>query len=414
MNLSFKSKVVLVALDASVPLSFVSALLDWLIAADSLVTISSPLDISTDKHILSMRRRGLFGYLQRLCLASDLDNRHLIITAGTEKFVEYVQKAADIRARFVCVLGKVNGLNAEINRSFASQYSAHLTCNKHFLVKKELPIVLNHSTAAIGKPATRGTLFLVGAGPGSSDLLTIRALSRIQESKVMIVDRLVSQELLNHVPAKCKLLYARKVCGRADLAQQEINDWTISFLERGESVTRLKCGDPYVFGRGGEEYNAFVQLGYQVEYIPGISSALSAPGIAGIPPTHRGIADQVLIVTGTRVDMTCSSIGPYVPSRTVILLMALGNLQGIVDGLTSKLGFPSDMACAVIQRASFPDELIVRATLAEMPGIVRNLAIKTHATIVVGSVVNALLVQNPNLALPSSEIDLVDSDTDTL
>ncbi|KAL2912461.1 uroporphyrin-III C-methyltransferase [Polyrhizophydium stewartii] len=239
-------------------------------------------------------------------------------------------------------------------------------------------------------PRRRGALFLVGAGPGSPDLLTLRAHALLHSPRVarVIADRLVPPRLLAALdPAK--LVVARKLPGRATDAQREIHAWILDALAAGLNVVRLKGGDPFVFGRGGEEAVVARRAGFPVHYVPGVSSATSAPGFAGIPVTHRGIADSLLVVTGRREDGAIPDIPPYDPARTAVFLMAVGALPRLVPRLRAA-GFPDALPAAAIERASLPDMRIVRGSLASLADDVRAAGITAHATLVFGHVVDAL------------------------
>lgn len=149
--------------------------------------------------------------------------------------------------------------------------------------------------SSTGSKSADGELVLVGAGPGHVSLLTLAALAAIAEADLVVADRLIPAETLRL--CRGQLVVAQKEYGRAHVAQEEIHAACLKGLQRGWRVVRLKGGDPFVFGRGGEELLHFRQLGYRVRVVPGISSSLSAPLLAGIPVTHRGIADQILVAT---------------------------------------------------------------------------------------------------------------------
>lgn len=239
--------------------------------------------------------------------------------------------------------------------------------------------------------AQRGTLTLVGAGPGAADLLTLRALNALRTADLVISDRLVSPSITSLIT--CPTLHARKTCGNANPAQQEIHNWALDALQQGKNVVRLKGGDPFLFGRGGEEYIFFRERGFKVDVIPGISSSLSAPLSALIPPTHRGVASQVLIST-PRLESSLPtdpspSLPTYVPHRTSVFLMAMGCLELLVEKLKG-LGYPSNCPAAVVEKATCEDQRVVRGCLEDIAGKVREMGIKMHATLVVGGVVDVL------------------------
>ena len=272
-------------------------------------------------------------------------------------------------------------------------------------------------------PSSHGTLSLVGSGPGHPAHLTLLALSTLHSADTIITDRLVSPQIMDLVLSLStrspEVKTAGKHCGRAHLAQEEIYRWTQDALGRGQNVVRLKSGDPFVFGRGGEEYLHFSRLGHPVRVIPGLSSALSAPLAGLVPVTHRRVADQVLIATGVREDGTMpSSFPPYTESRTCVFLMAMGKLEELTKVLKEKCGFPGDIGAAVIEKATWGSDgfeqealdrllgifgttvksgareqgvqRVVRARLDGLVKAVREKGITNHAVLVVGRVVDVL------------------------
>ncbi|KAI9668726.1 MAG: hypothetical protein M1829_005266 [Trizodia sp. TS-e1964] len=210
----------------------------------------------------------------------------------------------------------------------------------------------------------RGKITLAGSGPGHPDLLTIATRKAILGADLILADKLVPAAVLKLVPRQAEVYIARKFPGNAEKAQEELLWMGLRALKAGKRVLRLKQGDPYLYGRGAEEYTFFLQHDYQPVVLPGITSALSGPLIAGIPATHRAVADQVLICTGTGRHGASPDPPEYVESRTVVFLMALHRLSGLVDSLLA-VGkkWPRETPCAVIERASCPDQRIIRSSL---------------------------------------------------
>ena len=209
----------------------------------------------------------------------------------------------------------------------------------------------------------QGTIHLIGSGPGHPDLLTTAALKAIHSADVILADKLVPAAVLSIIPRRTPVHIARKFPGNADAAQEELLNLGLSAVKEGKQVVRLKQGDPYIYGRGGEEYDFFSKHGYPVSVIPGITSALSSTVFAAIPATHRGVADQVLICTGTGRKGAPPEMPEYVPSRTTVFLMVLHRLGGLVESLVLGKKWPGDLPCAVVERASCPDQRVIRATL---------------------------------------------------
>jgi uroporphyrin-III C-methyltransferase len=206
-----------------------------------------------------------------------------------------------------------------------------------------------------------------------------------------------------------QVLYTNKYKGNAEKAQEEIHDWIMQGLKMGHSVLRIKGGDPFVFGRGGEEVveirkrwrlhqtcSAAVKdaqdPSLDIEILPGLSSSLVAPLAAGIPITHRGVADQILVSTGTKSDGTTTPpLPPFLESRTLVLLMSIHKLGTIMDDLVGECGYPKDLEVAVVERATCGAmQRVVRGTVGDVAEKVKQMGVGSHATVVVGGVVGVL------------------------
>jgi uroporphyrin-III C-methyltransferase len=229
-----------------------------------------------------------------------------------------------------------------------------------------------------------GRIILAGSGPGNPDLLTRAAHKAILSADLILADKLVPSPILDLVPRRATVHIARKFPGNADKAQEELLEMGLEGLQAGKVVVRIKQGDPYIFGRGGEEYDFFRSHGYTPSVLPGITSALSAPLFAAIPTTHRGVADQVLICTGTGRKGAPLDPPEYVASRTVVLLMALHRLAPLIDSLTAK-GYPAGTPCAVIERASCQDQRVIRTTLEHVCAAVEEEGSRPPGLLVVGN-----------------------------
>lgn len=217
----------------------------------------------------------------------------------------------------------------------------------------------------------KGKIVLAGSGPGHPDLLTRATYHAIQSADLILSDKLVPAPVLELIPRRTEVHIARKFPGNADQAQEEFLQMGIDALRRGRHVLRLKQGDPYLYGRGGEEFEFFRNEGYTPLVLPGITSALSASLFADIPATHRGVSDQVLICTGTGRKGAAPNPPTYVPTQTVVFLMALHRLSALVESLTAppedasqtRALWPKDTPCAIIERASCTDQRVIRSTL---------------------------------------------------
>lgn len=248
-------------------------------------------------------------------------------------------------------------------------------------------------------------MLLVGAGPGDPELLTLKALRALQEADLVLADRLVPREILTL--ATCEVRVARKRCGRADLAQAELDAWGLEALRQGKRVVRLKNGDPFMFGRGGEEAVIYSEAGFDVEVVPGISSSLSAPMSAGIPATMRDVADQVLVCTGHGKQDRFPNLPEYCDHRTTVFLMAIGRLDGLCTSLQRERGYPSDLPAAIIHAATMAGATTIRSTLGEIADEVRARGIQPPGTLVLGNVVNALTYLKHYNAVQTTETSTV-------
>lgn len=235
----------------------------------------------------------------------------------------------------------------------------------------------------------KGKISLVGAGPGSSGLLTTEALREITSADYVLADKLVPEEVLALVPRRTPVFIARKFPGNAERAQQELLEKGLGAVEQGQHVVRLKQGDPYIYGRGAEEYLFFQEHGYTPKVVAGVTSALAAPLLANIPATHRGAADQILICTGTGRNGAQLEPPEYVPTRTVVFLMALHRIESMVEILVSA-GWDPDVPCASIERASCPDQRVVRTTLRHIADALNAVGSRPPGLLVVGQVCHVL------------------------
>jgi len=236
----------------------------------------------------------------------------------------------------------------------------------------------------------RGRVSIVGAGPGDPELITVRALNRLRQADVLVYDRLVDPRLVAEAPAKAERIFVGKAAGFAALDQRAIEALLIDRARAGAHVVRLKGGDPYLFGRGGEEVAALVAAAIPVEVVPGLSAALAVPAAAGIPVTHRELASTLTVVTGhedptkaeTAVDWDWLAAG----RGTLVILMGLGHLAAIRDRLLAAGRDPATPAAAIAS-GTCPDQRVITAPLAELPEAVAAAQLVAPALVVVGDVV---------------------------
>ena len=233
---------------------------------------------------------------------------------------------------------------------------------------------------------------LVGCGPGRAELLTLEALGAIWAADVVICDRILGAALKELVrPGAELVLEAEKLPGRADAAQAELNAWGVGALRKGKRVARLKAGDPFLFGRGGEEVLFYRRHGFEPAVVPGVSSCLAAPLAAGIPVTHRGFASQLLVTTAQAQGGAAPRLPAFEPARTVVVLMGVGRIPSMASDYAAA-GYPLDTPVAIIERATQRDERVTRSTLRHVREDAERAHVESPAVIVVGAVVDALSV----------------------
>jgi uroporphyrinogen III methyltransferase/synthase len=238
---------------------------------------------------------------------------------------------------------------------------------------------------------SRGKVYLVGAGPGDPGLLTIKAKACLEKADVVIYDYLANEAFLAHADEKTELIYVGKKGGDHTLSQEEINRLVVDKAEQGLTVVRLKGGDPFIFGRGGEEAEELVKAGVPFEIVPGITSAIAVPAYAGIPLTHRDYTSTVAFITGHEDptketssiawDKLATSVG------TLVFLMGVGNLKQIAESLI-KHGRSPDTPVALIHRGTVPEQKTVVGSLQDIAERAQKEGMKPPAIIVVGDIVN--------------------------
>jgi uroporphyrin-III C-methyltransferase len=232
-----------------------------------------------------------------------------------------------------------------------------------------------------------GKVYLTGAGPGDIELLTLKALRVIKEADIIIYDRLANPDILEEAKNGCEFVYVGKEDGRHIVPQDDINEVIYQNALKHENVVRLKGGDPFVFGRGGEEALYLLERGIKFDIIPGITSAISAPAYAGIPVTHRGVAVSFRVVTGHESPHKKESQIPWDTFKTddtIVFLMGLHNLPKISKKLM-EIGKASDYPVAVISKGTTKDQSVIVGTLDDIVEKAKN--VPTPALIVVGKVV---------------------------
>ncbi len=236
----------------------------------------------------------------------------------------------------------------------------------------------------------KGIVYLVGAGPGDPDLITVKGLDCIRRADVIVYDYLASPILLKHAGERAELIYVGKKGGDHTLSQDGINALIVDKALSGRTVTRLKGGDPFVFGRGGEEAEALIEAGISFEIVPGVTSAVAAPAYAGIPLTHRRHTSAVAFVTGhedpekAESSIEWSSLAKGI--GTLVFFMGVKNLPYITEQLR-KHGKPSDTPVALVRWGTTPRQVSVTGTLGNIVERVKEAGLKAPAIIIIGEVV---------------------------
>jgi uroporphyrin-III C-methyltransferase len=238
--------------------------------------------------------------------------------------------------------------------------------------------------------ARPGQVTLVGAGPGDPELLTVKAARVLREARIVLYDHLIGDEVLDLVPKHAHRIYVGKRAGCHSLSQRAIIDLMLRLARSGRALVRLKGGDPYIFGRGGEEAQALAEAGVPFDVVPGISAAQGAAAAAGMPLTHRDHARSVVFATGhlrsegDALDLDWAALAR--PRQTTVIYMGVAALPVICEQLIAH-GLPPDTPAAVVERATRADQRIIDGTVETLPALAQVNEACSPALIVVGAVV---------------------------
>lgn len=232
-----------------------------------------------------------------------------------------------------------------------------------------------------------GTVTLVGAGPGDPELLTLKAARLIRSADVVVYDNLVGASILDMIPPTTERIYVGKIAGNHALPQEGINRLLVDLARSGKRIVRLKGGDPFVFGRGGEEMEELLAAGFDVDIVPGITAALGAASSCHFPLTHRDHAQSCVFVTGHLKDDSIELDWPMLarPGQTLVFYMGINGLTIISRELIAH-GLPASTPAALIYKATQPEERFVTTTLENLAATAQVEDIKPPALIIVGSV----------------------------
>ena len=333
---------------------------------------------------------------------TDLDGAWLALACTDDPAVNDTVSAAAAKRRIFCVRAdnatggsarvpavlQRDGLTVSVNGGDDPRRASAL--------RNAISVALDLGTLPVrpSRPALVGEVALIGGGPGDPDLITVRGRRLVAAADVVVVDRLAPRGILDELPDEVEVIDSGKSAHRHNMTQVEINNVLVERALAGKRVVRLKGGDPFIFGRGGEEWLACVAAGVPVTVVPGISSALAAPAAAGIPLTHRGVAADFTVVSGhldpgRAPDDVVNWPGLAAITGTLVLLMAMDRLEQIADALI-KHGRPALTPTAVVRRATLPDQQVVRAPLSEIAAAAAAAGIGSPAVVVVGDVVDVL------------------------
>jgi uroporphyrin-III C-methyltransferase / precorrin-2 dehydrogenase / sirohydrochlorin ferrochelatase len=340
---------------------------------------------------------GRITWRERRFVPSDLDGSWLVQVAVDDPAAAAEVSAAAEERRIFCVRAD--------DRAAATAWTPAVTRHgpvtvavtddgdrRRALAVRDLVATALESGPAPGPRPAPGVA-LVGAGPGDPELITVKGRRLLAAADVVVADRLIPGSLLSELRADAEFVDAAKIPYGPAAAQDEINRILVDRARAGKFVVRLKGGDPYVFGRGGEEAVACVRAGVAVTVVPGVTSAIAAPAEAGIPVTHRGVAHEFTVVSGhVPPDDPASLVDWPALARmrgTVVVLMGLRNLPAIAKVLIAG-GRPADTPAAIVQDASTDAQRVLRGTLGSIAADATAAGIRPPATAVIGDVVTAL------------------------
>jgi uroporphyrin-III C-methyltransferase/precorrin-2 dehydrogenase/sirohydrochlorin ferrochelatase len=250
-----------------------------------------------------------------------------------------------------------------------------------------------------------GEVYLIGAGPGDPDLLTLRAQQLLQRADVVLHDRLVSPAVIDRARRDALKINVGKLPGYTEVTQNHINELMVGHARAGLRVARLKGGDPFVFGRGGEELQVLREAGIPATVVPGITAGIGAAAAAGIPLTHRGLSQSVTFVTATgagSVDLDWTALARR--NQTVVFYMGAAQVERIAGELMAR-GLPPSFPVALVERATWPEQRVLRATAGTLAATAREARLQSPTLLVVGEVTALALAQAAEPAISQGGVE---------
>lgn len=357
-----------------------------LLDAGARVTVVAPVASAALRELADA---GLLTWEPRTYLPSDVDGVWFVQTATGESAVD-AQVSADAEAQRVwCVNASDHEASAAWTPAVAEVDDVKIAVNaggdprRAMAVRDAVATALETGDLPLRRRrAHRGSVALVGGGPGDTGLITVRGRRLLGQADVVVADRLGPRELLNELAPDVRVIEVGKTPGHHPVPQADINRILVEEALKGHRVVRLKGGDPYVLGRGGEEAEYCRQHGVEVEVVSGVTSAISVPAAAGIPVTHRGLAKGFSVVTGHE---ELSEV-PARADHTIVLLMGVGQLRESASAL-GKAGLPAGTPVGIVENGYLPDQRVTIGTLGSIADQAEAAGVANPAVIVIGDVV---------------------------
>lgn len=357
-----------------------------LLDAGAVVTVVAPV---ASPALLEMAGAGLLTWEARPYLSSDVDGVWFVQTATGDSAVD-AQVSADAEAQRVwCVNASNHEASAAWTPAVAEVDDVKIAINaggdprRAMAVRDAVATALETGDLPLRRRrAHQGSVALVGGGPGDTGLITVRGRRLLGQADVVVADRLGPRGLLNELAPDVRIIEVGKTPGHHPVPQAGINRILVEEALKGHRVVRLKGGDPYVLGRGGEEAEYCRQHGVEVEVVSGVTSAISVPAAAGIPVTHRGLAKGFSVVTGHE---ELSEVAAR-PDHTIVLLMGVGQLRESASAL-GEAGLPKDTPVGIVENGYLPDQRVTIGTLGSIADQAQAAGVANPAVIVIGDVV---------------------------